>query len=148
MVQDISGNEAEHEVSETPVVQFYEKRSIFITGATGFLGKVLVSSGFYLTLYREGDAWMMVSKYEIFVYKIWNSIFVVLSSFGLGDANAPLQLLWLRLSLINLINPNIKNRIIEIKSLINYFLNGNSHFTSKVLLYLLFVCSGVKVILN
>lgn len=30
-------------VTETPIVQFYKNRTIFITGATGFLGKVLVS---------------------------------------------------------------------------------------------------------
>lgn len=29
-------------VTETPIVQFYKNRTIFITGATGFLGKVLV----------------------------------------------------------------------------------------------------------
>ena len=36
-------SEVEAEADETPVVQFYRNRSIFITGATGFLGKVLVS---------------------------------------------------------------------------------------------------------
>ncbi len=30
------------EMLNSPVVDFYEGRSIFITGATGFMGKVLV----------------------------------------------------------------------------------------------------------
>ena len=31
------------EMLESPVVDFYEGRSIFVTGATGFMGKVLVT---------------------------------------------------------------------------------------------------------
>jgi hypothetical protein len=34
--------ESSVEMLNSPVVDFYEGRSIFITGATGFMGKVLV----------------------------------------------------------------------------------------------------------
>ena len=34
------------EVLQSPVAEFYNNRSIFITGATGFMGKVLVSKNF------------------------------------------------------------------------------------------------------
>lgn len=41
-IEDVSNERYEDEIDLTPIQKFYDEANVFITGSTGFLGKLLI----------------------------------------------------------------------------------------------------------